>query len=390
MIDEKIYTHSLLFKPVELPESGLSAKAIRITEHPIHFHTCLEIVYVIEGSADVKISYDNFRINIGEFTIINPYDLHSIKPAAGNTRIVYLHFGGELLPEDGSMVTWDITVLKRKKEMYDSICGNILQIIKLLCVEKRQAADAVMYAQNIITILLGNLKMVMYPVAGGEGDLSDKELSVGRLDDMLNYLYMHYDEHITLESLAKEFNVSKYYLSHFVKDGMGISVKEGLNLVRADRAEFYVLDNKLTISEISKRAGFSSVNYFNKVFRQHFGSSPSEYRAAKARETIAYRGFSEEACDVRTEDIYAKVHEAVSEAPDHKKNRDSSAEEAELRLSLGGGHFRVVVAEPGKTPAVSSEMEIDSGEKINLAMDSGSDEMILIIKRKKRTADSKF
>jgi xylan 1,4-beta-xylosidase len=387
MIDEKIYTHSLLFKPVEFPECGLSAKAVSITEHPIHFHTCLEIVYVIEGSADVKISYDNFRIDRGEFTIINPYDLHSIKPAAENTRIVYLHLGGRLLPEDGSMVTWDITVLKRKKEMYDSICGNILQIIKLLCVEKRQAADAVMYAQNIITILLGNLKMVMYPVVGS-GDLSDKELSVGRLDDILNYLYMHYDEHITLESLAKEFNVSKYYLSHFVKDGMGISVKEGLNLVRADRAEFYVLDNKLTISEISKRAGFSSVNYFNKVFRQHFGCSPSEYRAAKARETIAYRGFSEEACEVKPEDIYVKAHDAVSEAPDHEKNRGSSsaeeaAEKAELRLSLGGGHFRVVIAEPGKTPAVSSEMDISSGEKINLELDSDSDEMILIIKRRK-------
>ena len=47
---------------------------------------------------------------------------------------------------------------------------------------------------------------------------------------------------------------------------------------RLDTAEFLLGKKELLINEVANRIGFSSQSYFNKVFRQKYGISPTEFR----------------------------------------------------------------------------------------------------------------
>ena len=52
-----------------------------------------------------------------------------------------------------------------------------------------------------------------------------------------------------------------------------------INKMRLKEAVRMLVTEKASVSEISAATGFSSVNYFNKVFKNRYGISPREYRA---------------------------------------------------------------------------------------------------------------
>jgi AraC-like DNA-binding protein len=54
--------------------------------------------------------------------------------------------------------------------------------------------------------------------------------------------------------------------------------------VRRDLAELYILDNSLTLTEISLLLGFSEPSSFSRAFKSWTGSAPSEMRQARALE----------------------------------------------------------------------------------------------------------
>lgn len=66
----------------------------------------------------------------------------------------------------------------------------------------------------------------------------------------------------------------------FELDGTTLSTfKLGLRLSRVRRMLVGASHASLTISKIAYRAGFNDLSTFNREFRRHFGTTPSEFRA---------------------------------------------------------------------------------------------------------------
>lgn len=93
-----------------------------------------------------------------------------------------------------------------------------------------------------------------------------------------DYISVHFREPLTLEGLAKEFYVSKSYLSRSFKEVVGFGFREYVNILRIQLAQEMLGDSDLSISEISESVGFESVSYFGQVFQKHLAISPSQYR----------------------------------------------------------------------------------------------------------------
>lgn len=93
-----------------------------------------------------------------------------------------------------------------------------------------------------------------------------------------DYISVHFREEITLERLAKEFYVSKSYLSRSFKEVVGFGFREYVNILRIQLALEMLGDTDLSISEISEAVGFESISYFGQVFQKHLAVSPSQYR----------------------------------------------------------------------------------------------------------------
>ena len=97
-----------------------------------------------------------------------------------------------------------------------------------------------------------------------------------RLQKMLNFIYSHYREHITLENIAQAGNVSRSEAGRCFKAFMNSSPIDVLIQHRLQMAG-KMLDEKIyTVKEISDHCGFNSVNYFRRQFKLKYGVSPGK------------------------------------------------------------------------------------------------------------------
>lgn len=107
-----------------------------------------------------------------------------------------------------------------------------------------------------------------------------------------NYIRHHYMEPLELSDISSALGYTDYYLSRKFHKEMGIHISDYINEVRLGHAKVLLSVSNLTLESISERLQYNSRNYFSKVFRKHFGISPSEYRAALSRHNEKQEGES--------------------------------------------------------------------------------------------------
>ena len=88
----------------------------------------------------------------------------------------------------------------------------------------------------------------------------------------------HFQEAISLSSIAKSITVTPTYLSHLFTKELGINFSDHLAEVRILRAKRLMMNESVKINEVARDAGFSDYRYFSQVFRKITGLTPSEYR----------------------------------------------------------------------------------------------------------------
>lgn len=109
--------------------------------------------------------------------------------------------------------------------------------------------------------------------------MEDKEESKrpeDRLEMLKNYIDRNLEKDISLEMLADLFQLSESYMSRLFKLQMGLTFKAYLKQVRMEKAKELLVSGNNKISDIARKTGYSSVQYFYLVFKQYYGFTPSE------------------------------------------------------------------------------------------------------------------
>lgn len=99
------------------------------------------------------------------------------------------------------------------------------------------------------------------------------------VENMLQYIYEHYQEKITMQDLVHSLNYSDTFLNRKFKEALGTTFIEYLNRYRIQKAIEMIKDGDLPMQEIAWQCGIGDYKYFGKVFRKYVGCSPKEYRA---------------------------------------------------------------------------------------------------------------
>lgn len=92
------------------------------------------------------------------------------------------------------------------------------------------------------------------------------------------YINDHYQENITLRSVANYLHMNASYVSSLFKMKTDISFTQYLTDIRIQNALLLVTTTQKSAAEISELVGYSNPNYFIKVFKKVTGSTISEYR----------------------------------------------------------------------------------------------------------------
>jgi AraC-like DNA-binding protein len=88
------------------------------------------------------------------------------------------------------------------------------------------------------------------------------------------------DANLSLEILAKQISESKHHVSQVINDKLKQSFNDFINSYRIEEFKRLVLEpsrRKLTVQELSQRAGFNSKSAFNTTFKKFTGKPPREF-----------------------------------------------------------------------------------------------------------------
>jgi YesN/AraC family two-component response regulator len=99
-----------------------------------------------------------------------------------------------------------------------------------------------------------------------------------RLNKVLGYIHQHSAESITLSQAASTIGLSASAFSKFIKRSLNTTFSDYLNEIRIAQACQWLSSSDKTIKEIAYHTGFSSLTYFNRVFKKKKGMSPKMFR----------------------------------------------------------------------------------------------------------------
>lgn len=83
---------------------------------------------------------------------------------------------------------------------------------------------------------------------------------------------------ITLETLAEQLYYSVPYCSKYIKKLFGHNFSYMLQWVRFQKAEEFLRNTPLTVSQISKELGYENPENFFRAFKNHYNLTPTQYR----------------------------------------------------------------------------------------------------------------
>jgi AraC-like DNA-binding protein/DNA-binding NarL/FixJ family response regulator len=82
---------------------------------------------------------------------------------------------------------------------------------------------------------------------------------------------------ISLHDVSSHVYLSPIYFSHVFKKESGLTFMDFLTATRMEKAGELLRKEKRRVRDVSETVGYQSTRYFSRLFRRHFGVSPSEY-----------------------------------------------------------------------------------------------------------------
>jgi AraC-like DNA-binding protein len=84
---------------------------------------------------------------------------------------------------------------------------------------------------------------------------------------------------LTVSKIAHKFRISPSHLYHLFQSEKGVPPGKFLIMIKMLRAAMLLEQQDVPpIKKVSKKMGFSSTNYFIKIFKEYFGTTPGKYR----------------------------------------------------------------------------------------------------------------
>lgn len=279
---------------------------------PLHWHEEVEIDVVREGTVSYQFGVKNITLKAGQAIFISPNILHSIRNSEyEHSTILSIVFHPDLIFRSDKSHTaqsyltpvindcsfdyrvfdpanmWDRSIISYLEDIitynFSKEFGYELATIGALC--------------QIWLLLLKNVKMTsgLDSYIPKERELSSDEV---RIKDALIFIQNNYPDSISLDDIADSIHVSKSECCRLFKRAMKMTPFEYLMHYRILQAADQILKNqkgKLSISELASLVGFNNTSYFNKLFKEYLGCTPSEYRKlskTEHRDKLSHFGLS--------------------------------------------------------------------------------------------------
>lgn len=250
---------------------------------PVHQHDFYEVYYFIGGNVEYSVEGRTYELKSGDLLLINPLELHQprIAPDQQDYERIVLWINKNYLSElcfnktsltrcFDSSIPDHTNLLRPTKIQQTYISAMLTELIN----ESKNDSYAVEIASE--AILLRFLVELNRLTISSESAEKKEEGSSSIIPDVLEYINKHFCEKLTLNSIANEFFVSKYYLSHAFNSAVGTSVHRYIVLKRLIHAKQMLLSG-IRSTTAAENCGFNDYAGFYRAFTAEYGVTPTEF-----------------------------------------------------------------------------------------------------------------
>lgn len=259
---------------------------------PLHWHAQVELVHILSGSLEVIISGESREGRQGDIVMADTGLIHGFSNPAPGTGVRIFQFGLEIfsgaLPELRSGLEAGAGVFSRLPLVSRGEGGLLHSRLEGLLSEifaenqERRPGCRLSILSKLYSFALTILREVPARQSGPAEGLKLKS-NHDRLDRVFAFIDGNFDNpDLSLEMAAEKACLNKFYFSRFLKEQTGQSFYEYLSRMRLHRAEQYLAESDMPVTEIAYSCGFNSIATFNRIFKALTGVTPSAYRAGKA------------------------------------------------------------------------------------------------------------
>ena len=245
-----------------------------------HYEHCYQMVFIMRGKPNYLVGNKNYIVENGGVVLLNTLEDHSLEVLEYPYERIIVQISPAWFFQEIPYLGIISAFVKHDKEfshllkVEETEWKQLMNLLNVILEESKSRKDYWQFAVGSnLRLLLINLKRTCPDTFSKEQNESSKIVL-----SILNYLYNHFTEDISVDTIAKEMHFNRHYISHIFKGETGYSMMDYVISLRVNMAKELLIYTREKISDISLKCGYTDFAYFARIFRKNTGVTPSAFR----------------------------------------------------------------------------------------------------------------
>ena len=304
-IEPDVFVGKEYFDGASIFKNGLPIFTNRATRQrppdlKVHVHDFIEIAYVMFGEGRHQIGSETSRVSKGDLFVINPGVPHrfisDLQYGDEDFMICNVDFSVDLIGEANLCICKQIKLddvflystffeknntvpyyhlrvtgadMKRIEQIYEDIYAEFMR--------HDAGYENVMFSYLMILLVTIFRKLTSY-------DNHDNGMRYKKniINEVIRYINENFDSpDLTLENMAARAFLSKNYFGKLFREYTNQKFSSYVQNKRISAACELLTTSERKVTDIISSVGYHDVKYFNAIFKQTTGKTPSEYRRSQ-------------------------------------------------------------------------------------------------------------
>lgn len=246
---------------------------------PSHWHHHIEVLYIKEGALKLDTPTSSFVLKKDSLFIVNSEEIHMTRNNM-KTHYLLLQIPIALLEQSipnhqnvryEEMPSSNLTI--EKLPYYNQLVKNLNAMYAIYSQQQDgYALSFNRYLYTFLDILYTHFRLQQ----------AHQNLPYGKhhqhIKKAMEYIDLNCNNPLTIQDIAGHLALNPEYFCRLFKKNTGNTVMEYVNQVRLSRFYDELLHSKQTITTLQNRYGFTNHKALVRLFRERYGSTPSEFR----------------------------------------------------------------------------------------------------------------
>lgn len=259
-----------------------------------------ELLYVEKGELTIRLAEETVVAESGCIILFKPGKEHEFYSSRGECWMPHIHFD-VLYYEDHEQVPINFKKRSDCSEeelawLRPDIMGEVFKfpdviqignhaevhktLMQIIHAYERRDVDSPLLQKSLV------LRIIYLLIKGMKAKENVHLVQHQRaMEQAVTYMMEHYNETVPLETLSKIACLSVFHFSRVFKQTFDLTPHQFQIRYRIEKSKELMMFNRMSLSSIAEKVGYSNVYSFSKAFKQLEGVSPREFLRTYSRIT---------------------------------------------------------------------------------------------------------